>query len=116
MNIWVEHIPNTTFDWNSEKNAFKRAMSKVRQFKSNAAGGKFIEYHGEVTRFEDDDAFTFYSQHSIVYSHPNSFRRFNCVNITACFDFSRMVIIIRRTAFTAEPAKKTNFKCSSTPQ
>jgi hypothetical protein len=57
MYIWAEHIPNTTFDWNSEKNAFKRAMSKVRQFKSNAAGGKFIEYHGEVTRFEDDDAF-----------------------------------------------------------
>ena len=36
MNILAEHIPNTTFDWNSEKNAFKRAMSKLRQFKSNA--------------------------------------------------------------------------------
>jgi hypothetical protein len=52
MNIWVEHIPNTTFDWNSEKNAFKRATSKVRQFKSNATGEKFIEYYVGVIRFD----------------------------------------------------------------
>ena len=63
MNIWAGHIPNTTFNWNSKKNAFKRAMSKVRQFESNATGEKFIEYYGGVTRFENFDAFTFYSQH-----------------------------------------------------
>ena len=60
MDISTENIPNTTYDWNNKRVAFKRAMSKVRRFKSNAAG----EYYGGVTRFEDVDGCAFYSQHS----------------------------------------------------
>ena len=87
-------------------------MSKVRQFESNATGEKFIEYYGGVTRFENVDAFIFYSQHSESFPRLSiAIRKIlgDSTASTSCeraFGFAGMVINIRRTALTPERAEK----------
>ena len=107
MNIWAEHIPNTTFDWNSEKNAFKRAMSKLRQFKSNATEESSLNIMVKSLDFKMLTLLPFILNTllsiAIRIVIGDSISSTFCD--TAFFDFSGMVINIRRTALTPEPAK-----------
>ena len=113
-NVWGETAAPIASGlvWNEEKQAFKRAMQKVQQAKTNIEGEKVIEFYGGVSSCADVDVFQFYrDNHSSFPKLATAIRIVlgNAAAATSCeraFGYSSMVISAKRAGLLPTRAEK----------